>query len=186
VVATGLLLLATGLTLLGLLVQVDRGYLSVLPGLLVLALGVGLVMSPSTTAITASLPEDKQGVASALNDTAREIGAAVSIALFGSLLNGLYRSNVSDATSRLPLESADVVKGGIGGALSVAGRLGPRGAELLHSARIAWVDSMRPTLWLAAAVAVTAAIYTGAAAVHGPDHEIAEPTPEPDSLAEVH
>lgn len=188
VVATGLLLLATGLILLGLLVQVDRGYLSVLPGLLVLALGVGLVMSPSTTAITASLPEDKQGVASALNDTAREIGAAVSIALFGSLLNSLYRSNVADATSRLPLEAAEVVKGGIGGALAVAGPLGPRGAELLHSARTAWVDSMRPTLWLAAAVAVAAAIYTGAVAIHGVDHEIAEPTPEPepDSLAEVH
>lgn len=176
VVTTGLLLLATGLTLLGLLVQVDRGYVSVLPGLLVLALGVGLVMSPSTTAITASLPEDKQGVASALNDTAREIGAAVSIALFGSLLNALYRSNISDATSKLPLESAKVAKEGIGGALAEAARLGPHGSDLLHAARSAWVDSMRPTLWLAATVALAAALYTARSAAH----VTAQKPPEPE------
>lgn len=66
-----------------------------LPGILVLGLGMGLSMSPGTTAITASLPEEKQGVASALNDTVREFGGAIGIALIGSILNAGYSSNVS-------------------------------------------------------------------------------------------
>ena len=80
-VVTGMLTLAAGLTLLALLADADRGYLSILPGLLLIGAGVGLAMSPSTTAITSSLTEDKQGVASALNDTVREIGAAMGLAL---------------------------------------------------------------------------------------------------------
>ena len=67
--------------------------------LLVLGVGIGLTMSPSTTAITESLPHEKQGVASALNDTVRELGGAVGIALLGSLVNAGYRSSVSSATS---------------------------------------------------------------------------------------
>ncbi len=43
-------------------------------------------MSPSTTTITVSLPADKQGVASALNDTVRELGGAVGVALAGVAL----------------------------------------------------------------------------------------------------
>ena len=66
-----------------------------LPGLLVIGLGIGLAMSPSTTAITESLPAEKQGVASALNDTVREFGGAIGIALLGSVLNSGYRSGVS-------------------------------------------------------------------------------------------
>ena len=73
--------------------SIDGGYLSVLPGLLVLAVGLALPMTPSTTAITQALPHEKQGVASALNDTVRELGGALGIALLGSVLNGAYRSS---------------------------------------------------------------------------------------------
>ena len=61
-----------GLATMAMLVSVDGGYLSVLPGMLVIGTGMGLTMTPSTEAITASLPADRQGVASALNDTTRE------------------------------------------------------------------------------------------------------------------
>ena len=67
------------------MVSVEGGYLSLLPGLMVFGVGVGLLMSPSTAAITESLPAEKQGVASALNDTVRELGGAIGIALLGSL-----------------------------------------------------------------------------------------------------
>lgn len=104
-VVTGMLLVAAGMALLAALADVDRGYLSVVPGLVVLAVGVGLAMSPSTNAITASLPVEKQGVVSALNHTAREMGAALGIALVGSILNAQYRANISDAAAALPPNS---------------------------------------------------------------------------------
>lgn len=59
-----------------------------------LALGVGLATTPATTAITTSLPAEKQGVASAVNDVAREFGSALGIAILGAGINDHYRSSM--------------------------------------------------------------------------------------------
>ncbi|MCZ7537331.1 MAG: MFS transporter [Acidimicrobiia bacterium] len=103
---TGMLAMATGLVVFAVLADPQGGYLTVLPGTLILGAGVGLAMSPSTAAITSSLPEEKQGVASSLNDTVREMGGAVGIALIGSVLNAAYQANVEPATAGLPPEVA--------------------------------------------------------------------------------
>jgi EmrB/QacA subfamily drug resistance transporter len=161
----GMLLMATGLTLLALLVDADGGYLTVLAPILVLGAGVGLSMSPATAAITASLPEEKQGVASALNDTVREMGGAVGIALIGSVLNASYRTSIEPAVAALPEAVREPVSEGIGGALAVAARFGPEAAPLVEAARSAYVDGMAPALYLAAGVSLIGALYT---ALRGP------------------
>ena len=162
---TGMLLMSAGLFTFAMLADPDGGYLSVLPGILLLGAGVGLSMSPSTAAITASLPEEKQGVASALNDTVREMGGAVGIALIGSVLNSAYQANIEPATSALPPAVAEPANEGIGGALGVAAQMGADGTALLDSARQAFVDGMVPALLLAAGLSLAAAIYT---ALRGP------------------
>jgi len=159
-VAIGMTTLAAGAVLIAILTDVDKGYSSIVPGLLLLGVGLGFVMSPSTEAITGSLPDDKQGVASALNDTAREFGGAVGIALFASVLNAQYRSNIGGVAESLPPELAEPVEEGIGGALQVAAQLGPDGAGLLEAARQAWLDGMQPALLMCAGVALGAAIFT--------------------------
>lgn len=179
-VVVGMLLLAAGVGLLAALVDIESGYVSVLPGLLVLAVGVGLAMSPSTTAITASLPEDKQGVASALNDTVREFGGALGIALIGSLLNSQYRSNIADTAATLPSELAEPVKEGIGGALAATGPMGSDGAFLLAAARDAWISGMRTALWIAAGLALATAIYNAISARHVPAAATGGATGTPD------
>jgi EmrB/QacA subfamily drug resistance transporter len=70
--AAGIFLGGAGLALMAILVSVDGGYLSVLPGYVLMGLGMGLAMTPSTEAITSSLPREQQGVASALNDVATQ------------------------------------------------------------------------------------------------------------------
>ncbi len=80
IMGLGLGLLTAGLFLMAVLVE-RRTYLSILPGLLVLAAGMGISMTPATTAITGSLPKAQQGVASALNDTVREVGGAIGTVL---------------------------------------------------------------------------------------------------------
>ena len=152
---------AVGLALMALLASADGGYWPVLPGLLVVGLGMGLSMSPGTTAITGSLPEEKQGVASALNDTVREFGGAIGIALIGSILSAGYTSHVAAATTGLPAATAAVVKEGIGGAFAVAPTLGANGPAVLESARRAFVDGWQLSMWIAAVVAVVAATFTG-------------------------
>lgn len=161
----GTLTMAVGLVALALMADADGGFTSVLPATLILGAGVGLTMSPSTAAITSALPDEKQGVAASLNDTVRELGAAVGIALVGSVLNATYRTNVDAATSGLPAEAAEAVEEGIGGALVVAGQLGPDGAALVDAARDAFVDGMTPALLLGAAACVLAATFT---ALRGP------------------
>ncbi len=157
---SGSLLIAAGLVMLGIFSTADGGYLTVLPGLLTLGLGVGLSMSPGTTAITASLPQEHQGVASALNDTVREFGGALGVALIGSLLSAGYSSHIGAATTGLPADAAASVKEGIGGAFATAPRLGARGPAVLDAARHAFVDGWRLSMWVAAGLLLAAAAFS--------------------------
>ena len=126
---------------------------------LVVALGIGLCMSPSTMTITESLPSDKQGVASALNDTVRELGGAVGIALLGSLVSAGYRSGVSDATANLSPGLAARVEEGIGSAFGAAGDLGADAPRVLDAARDALVDGWRLSMWFGVALAAGALLF---------------------------
>ncbi|MER6950937.1 hypothetical protein ABT294_43670 [Nonomuraea sp. NPDC000554] len=85
--ATGILLAGAGLAVMAAIVSVGGGYLSFLPGMLAMGIGMGLSMTPSTEAITSALPQERQGVASALNDVTREFGTALGVALLGALLS---------------------------------------------------------------------------------------------------
>ena len=58
---------------------------------------MALATAPATTDIVAALPPSKQGVASAVNDAAREVGGTLGIAVLGSILNQQYRSGITEA-----------------------------------------------------------------------------------------
>ena len=130
-------------------------------------------MSPSTTAITESLPAEKQGVASALNDTVREVGSSIGIALIGSLLAAGYSSSIADTAEQLPPELGEPVEEGIGQALAVAGQLGPEGEQIAEAARAAFLDGWGSTMWIAAGVAVVAGFAGVLIARGGRDQEVA-------------
>ncbi len=170
---TGVSLFGLGLALLAIMVSAEGGYWSVLPGLIVVSFGIGLCMSPSTTTITESLPADKQGVASALNDTVRELGGAVGIALLGSLVSAGYRSSVSDATTNLPAGLADRVEEGIGSAFAATADLGSSAPSVLDAARDALVDGWSLSMWVGVALAGVALFFL---VVRGPrrDDVVAE------------
>jgi EmrB/QacA subfamily drug resistance transporter len=159
VLLAGVGLFGLGLALLATMVSASGGYLSVLPGLLVVGVGIGLGMSPSTMAITESLPAGEQGVASALNDTVRELGGAIGIALLGSIVNAGYRSSVSSATTSLSPALAARVEDGIGSAFGATGDLGADGPRVLDAARDALVDGWRLSMWFGVALAAGAFLF---------------------------
>ena len=70
-------------------------------GLVVFGLGIGIVQGPATEVIVSALPAAKQGVASAVNDTTRELGGALGIAIIGSMFNIGYRAGVDDEAAVL-------------------------------------------------------------------------------------
>ncbi|MBV7242369.1 MFS transporter [Streptomyces sp. MW-W600-10] len=155
--ATGILLAGAGLALMAGIVSVDGGYLSVLPGMLAMGLGMGLAMTPSTEAITGALPRERQGVASALNDVTREFGTALGVALLGALLSSGYRGAIDSRLADVPDGPADSAREGVANAVEAANGAGPYAQELIRVARQSFVDGWQDAMW--AGVAVMAALF---------------------------
>ncbi|MDY7101801.1 MAG: MFS transporter [Actinomycetota bacterium] len=155
----GISLGVVGVCTLALRASVAGGYFSVLPGLLIVGLGFGLSMTPSTEAITAGLPAAKQGVASALNDTSREVGGALGIALLGSILSSGYESAIEPSLGDLPPELAEPAREGIGGALGAAPSAGERAPELINAAQHAFVDGWVQSMWVGAVLLAVPLLY---------------------------
>ena len=136
----GVLLFGTGLALMASIVSVDGGYPFVLPGLLAMGMGVGLSMTPSTEAITSSLPRGRQGVASALNDVTRELGTGLGVAMLGALLAAGYRTAIDGRLDGLPDEAAAAARQGVANAAAAADEAGPYASTVLRAARESFVD----------------------------------------------
>lgn len=158
-VAAGLLLVSVGLALLAVLVSVDGGYTTVLPGLLTLGLGMGFAMTPSTEAITGSLPQDKQGLASALNDVTRELGTAIGVALLGAILTAGYRDAIGPTLDALPDDVADTAREGLANAVAVAPGADDRAAALVRAAQESFISGWQSAMWVGAAVMAVMAAY---------------------------
>jgi EmrB/QacA subfamily drug resistance transporter len=157
-VPLGMVLLAAGLFVMS-MIDVDLHYVVFVTGLLIAAAGMGLSGTPSTTAVTESLPPSKQGVASAMNDTARELGSALGIAILGSTLNQVYRAAMTPEVAGLPHRVADYILGSVAFTQSPAlSRLGERGEQLAALGRQAFVDGVGSALHIAAGVALVAAV----------------------------
>ena len=152
----GLGLMATGFVVLSTL-GTDASYWHFLAGLLPLGAGMALSGSPATTAIVASLPREKQGVASAMNDVSRELGGALGIAVLGSILNTAYRSGVEQHTAALPTALADKARGSLGAAQAIGHRLGS--GDLAGHANSAFVHGVSLALITGAVALVGGALF---------------------------
>lgn len=157
---TGLALSTIGLVLMATLISADGGYLPVLPGLIVLGLGSGLAMTPSTEAITGSLPAEEQGVASAINDLTRELGAALGVALLGGLLTAGYRTAISPHLTGLPDGIAETAREGVANAAIASQQAGADAEGLLESAHEAFITGWQQAMWAGVAVMATLLIIT--------------------------
>ncbi|MEV8377712.1 MFS transporter [Kribbella sp. NPDC056861] len=155
--ATGIALAGLGIVLMASLVSVDGGYLSVLPGMLAMGLGMGLAMTPSTEAITSALPRDRQGVASALNDVTREFGTALGVALLGAVLSAGYRKAIDSRLDGFPSAAADTAREGIANAIGAAE--GPRSQALIRAAQESFVDGWQQAMWVGAAAMALLFVY---------------------------
>jgi predicted MFS family arabinose efflux permease len=157
--AAGIFLGGAGLALMAAFVSVGGGYLSVLPGMLAMGLGMGLTMTPSTQAITTSLPRARQGVASALNDVTREFGTALGVALLGAVLSAGYRSAIGPRLNGVQGHAADAAREGIATALAAARKVDPQSQALVRAARESFVEGWQHAMWVGAGVMAALLIY---------------------------
>ncbi|MFV2038858.1 MAG: MFS transporter [Acidimicrobiales bacterium] len=122
--------------------------------------GFGLGMPALTDAVMAAVPVEDAGVGSAVNDVSRELGSALGVAIIGSFISSIYRSNIDDQLGGVvPQETIEVAKEGIGAVAAVAPSLPADLADTtLAGANQAFVDAMNAGFWLSAAVLVGAVV----------------------------
>lgn len=139
--------------------------------LLLMGATYGLCITPATVAIVRSVPRGKQGVASAVNDAAREVGAALGIAVVGSLLAAGYARNVGPAVAALPQPARGTAEASLAGALHVSEQLGPLAGPALTEAREAFLSGMHMAFF---ACAIFIALCALTVAVAAPGAEVDE------------
>jgi EmrB/QacA subfamily drug resistance transporter len=178
---TGIAVATAGLAGMAAFVSVDGGYLSVLPGMLVIGVGVGLTMPPATEAITSALPRSQQGVASALNDVTRELGTALGVALLGAVVAAGYQGSISGRLDGVPDGVAAAAEDGIATALQAAGEAGPQAGIVVRAAQEAFVDGWQRSMWTGVAAMAVLFAYLLA---RGPRHVAAGDRPGESETAE--
>jgi EmrB/QacA subfamily drug resistance transporter len=157
VVTTGLVIVAIALTVIS-GVEVDGGYGRVALALSIMGFGMGMTMAPATDSIMGSLPLAKAGVGSAMNDTTRQVGGALGVAVLGSVLASTYSAAMTPLVTALPPPAAELALDSVGGAARVAGEIGEAGAALVRAAASAFVDGMGNAALVAAGVALAGAM----------------------------
>lgn len=157
-VAVGLFLIGVGLFAMRSL-DGESVYLDLVWPMLIASAGIGLCVAPTTSAIMNAVPTDKQGVASAVNDTTREVGAAVGIAVAGSVLAAAYTSELTPGVAGLPEQARQPALDSLAQALEVASRLGVQGEQVAMLAESAFIESMKLALLVLSAVPLVAAAF---------------------------
>ncbi|MFD9485509.1 MFS transporter [Streptomyces sp. NPDC059991] len=140
-------------------ITADTGVIALGIALFVGGLGAGLAFTVTADVILSSVPKEQAGAASAVSETAYELGAALGIALLGSVVTGIYRG--FEAPAGLPAGVSEEAHDSLGGAVESAARLpAEQAAPMLSAARDAFTDGFQT----AAAVGSTVLFATAVAA----------------------
>jgi MFS family permease len=163
-VALGILIAAAGLYYFKVIAAIDTNYLYIAIGMCITSLGMGMTMSPATNSIMGSIPIDEAGVGSAMNDTNRQIGGTLGVAVLGTLLNSSYTTRIDKIawTTPLPTQAISGIRGGIQGAHIVAATVQKQSPALaqfiVKKADETFTYGMAHTLLIASIIMAVAAV----------------------------
>ena len=156
-IAAALAAIAGGLWQISAASTVATTYGDVVPGLLLLGLGAGLLLPTATNSVVGSVPRGDSGMGSATNAVALQVGGALGVAVIGSIMSTRYQNHMTAtlAGRHPPIAATETVLGSLGGALAVAADIGgATGAFLSHTARSAFMSGMEIAFAVGGIVAV--------------------------------
>jgi fucose permease len=162
VVSTGLAVFAAGLAWAS-TVDAATPYTVIAMQMVLLGSGLGLTTAPATEAIMGSLRPDKAGVGSAVNDTTRELGGTLGVAIVGSIFASVYSGGIASASAlaALPKELRSTIQGSMAAAYKVIGQ-SPLPADGVVAMRQAvdraFLDGLRVGSLVCAGIALGAAV----------------------------
>ena len=119
-----------------------------------------MTMAPATESVMGALPREKAGVGSAINDTTRQVGGALGVAIIGSVVSSVYGSKIASAATGFGLDAQQtaVAEASLGTAQRLAATLGDQGAAFISAANDGFVDALSIGLRISASVVIVAAI----------------------------
>ena len=151
VVTAGMLLFAAGLAVAA-TVSTDSGYGLLAIAMVLMGAGMGLAGAPATESIMGSLPPERANIGSAVNDTTRELGGALGVAIVGSVMSSLYAAQLSDTLpDSVPPAAAEAARESLG----AGAQMGP---DVANAAREAFVHAMSGASLVVAIVAALGAV----------------------------
>jgi hypothetical protein len=157
-------------------------YGNIIGGMAIMMVGMALTMTPATTMMMSAVPRNRAGMGSAMNDTTRELGGALGIAVLGSVLGSVYSEQIIDGIGRLPVEVREVAENSLAGALTIAKMLGPAGDDIAGAAKEAWMNGLSEAMLIAAGIVAVAAVVSAIWLPHehkeGQDDELIDPVIE--------
>ncbi|MCB0876091.1 MAG: MFS transporter [Solirubrobacterales bacterium] len=159
VVATGL---ALGAVMFAWTSQVDgaTSYLEIAAQMVVLGTAMGFTSAPATESIMGAVPEANAGVGSGVNDTTRELGGTLGVAVIGSVFASLYAAGFDGAPSALP---AGAASDSIGAAFAISEQLGGApGTALREIASAGFYDGLTAGCLVAAGVCAAGSLFVAA------------------------
>jgi EmrB/QacA subfamily drug resistance transporter len=161
VVVLGLLVEGLGFGIAAATTDVTTHYWGpIIISMITLCSGVALVQSPATEAVMGALPASKAGAGSAVNDTTREVGGTIGVAVIGSVMATLYAPHTEHrlADLNLPAEATQAARHSLLSGLQVAAGSGDRAGDVALAVRHSFVDGVHAGSWAAAAACVLGAI----------------------------
>jgi hypothetical protein len=154
VIAMGLSILTAGLLTASMLRVDSSGWIFV-AAIALIGFGVGFTSAPATAMIVGSIPRPLAGIGSALNDTTRELGGTIGVAVIGSFAATIYRAELARLTG-LPESIRESFPGAVASVGEVTG--GAKSSTLL-AAQTAFVDGLNASSLLSAALVGICALW---------------------------
>ena len=178
IMAAGFVLVAVAFGVLA-LVGPDTPYAVLVVTLVLLGAGMSLTAAPATGSIMSAVPHAKAGVGSAVNDTTREVGGALGIAVLGSISSAVYRSSIELDGLPLPPGVREGAEESVGAATFIARQL-PEGGDILAArAGEAFTHAFNTTSRVAVGVTLLAALVVAKVFSRSAELAAAGETPDP-------
>lgn len=136
----------------------DMTYWHLFSTLFVMMLGITFAMTPGTNILMASVPRNRSGMGSAMNDTTRELGGALGVAILGAILSAAYTSKIADTASQFPEQVKAGLESSLAVALQVAEQLGAMAGSVVDAAKDAFMGGMNEAALVAAGIIFAASL----------------------------
>jgi EmrB/QacA subfamily drug resistance transporter len=162
-VSLGILTSGFGLFYLSQVATQDTSYLVLLGGIVIMALGIGMTMSPATDSMMGSLPVSRAGIGSAMNNTTRMVGGALGVAVLGAIMNATYLDRIEDLNiiAGLPEGAVEAVRSSIQGAHIAAGQFPPGISQsIIEGSNEAFTFGMTDAMFIGAIIMWASALFT--------------------------